>query len=528
MSGYRDILGRLLVGCNETVILIETKEENFLKAAYVMKTKGLFLTLIVTCLVFSAWLKGDETEYYAVLMEGAKVGYATHSREVSGGKVTTTEVVDVTLSRMGIALNSKTTETCVETIRGEPISFASDQGMAMMVMKTEGTISRDGMMKVRSSGAGEGQETSVPWPQGAVMAEGLRLMEMEKGLKEGAAYSVKIFSPGLMEAIDSNVLIGAKEQTDLFGRVVTLTKVETTMSMPGMGNITTTSYVDDEFRALKTEMPMMDMKLVLVACEKEVALGGNEIFDIGDKMFIDSPEPIEDAGTARAIAYGLRPTGDANNLTIPAGDNQRVQKMEDGLVIVVVEPVKVTKGGVFPYRGDDKELIEATRPSRFLQSGDAKVIELAKKAVGDTRDSLEAARRIEAFVAGYVENKSLSVGYASAAEVAVSRQGDCSEFSVLCAAMCRAVGIPARVVAGVAYVDDFMGKSGFGGHAWVEAYTGGKWVGLDPTFKSSGRGGYDAGHIALAWGDGEPAKFFNMATTMGRFKIEKVMVGGDK
>jgi hypothetical protein len=77
---------------------------------------------------------------------------------------------------------------------------------------------------------------------------------------------------------------------------------------------------------------------------------------------------------------------------------------------------------------------------------------------------------------------------------------------------------------GVAYVDDFEGKDGFGGHAWVEAYIGGKWVGLDSTFKASERGGYDAGHIAVAMGDGEPASFFNLATTLGRFKIEKITV----
>lgn len=493
-----------------------------------MKTRFLGLALIVLNLAVGERAKAEDAEYYAVLMEGAKIGYATHSRQVSGGKVTTTEVVDVTISRMGISLQTKTTEICVETTKGEPVSFACEQGMAMMVMKTEGAVGKDGMVKIRTSGAGEGQDNSFPWPQGAVMAEGLRLFEMDKGLKEGASYNIKIFSPGLMAAIDSRVQIGARQQIDLFGRIVTLTRVETVMSMPGMGEIATISYVDDEFRALKTEMPMMDMKLELVACEKEVALGGNEIFDIGDKMFIASPEPIEDVGTARAIAYGLRPVGDANNLIIPAGDNQRVQRTEDGSVIVVVEPVSVTKGGTFPYKGTEKEVIEATKPSRFLQSDDAKIIELAKRAVGDAKDSLEAARRIEAFVADYVENKSLSVGYASAAEVAASKKGDCSEFAVLCAAMCRSVGIPARVVAGVAYVDDFMGKGGFGGHAWVEVYTGGKWVGLDPMFKSSGRGGYDAGHIALASGDGEPIKFFNVATTLGRFKIEKVMVSSGK
>jgi hypothetical protein len=53
-------------------------------------------------------------------------------------------------------------------------------------------------------------------------------------------------------------------------------------------------------------------------------------------------------------------------------------------------------------------------------------------------------------------------------------------------------------------------------------------VGFDSAFKASGRGGFDAGHIALAMGDGEPADFFNIATTLGRFRIEKVVVNREK
>jgi transglutaminase-like putative cysteine protease len=116
------------------------------------------------------------------------------------------------------------------------------------------------------------------------------------------------------------------------------------------------------------------------------------------------------------------------------------------------------------------------------------------------------------------------VGYASAAEVLESRQGDCSEFAVLTAALCRAVGIPARVVVGIAYVQDFAGHEGFGGHAWTQAYVGDRWIGLDAAFKGSGRGGHDAGHIALAVGNGEPGDFFNMASALGAFKIEKLEV----
>jgi transglutaminase-like putative cysteine protease len=73
-------------------------------------------------------------------------------------------------------------------------------------------------------------------------------------------------------------------------------------------------------------------------------------------------------------------------------------------------------------------------------------------------------------------------------------------------------------------VKDFAGIDGFGGHAWVQAYIGGKWVGLDASFKGGGRGGYDAGHIALASGDGEPIDFFNLASALGEFKIAKIVI----
>jgi hypothetical protein len=505
----------------------------------IMKAK---IFLVVVIVLQSVWARAAESdfakatpdreiEYYAVIMEGAKVGYASHSRVEENGRVKTTETLDVTIGRFGTPVSIKTVETCVETSKGEPISFSAEQDMGMMAVKTEGVAGRDGMVKVKTNPGvpwGSVQESSFVWPKGAVMAEGIRIISMEKGLKEGTSYDVNIFSPGLMAAVGTQVKVGAKEEVNLFGRVVKLTKTETAMSMPGMGEMVIISYINEDFEALKTILPMMDMKLELIACEKEFALGSNEIFDIADKMFVASPEPIENIGSAKKVGYYLKPVEGAGNFTIPAGDNQRVERLENGSVIVVVEPVSAPKGAVVPYKGKDVEIIEATKPNRFLQSDDAKVMELAKRAVGNTKDAGEAAKRIEAFVADYIDDMSLSVGYASATEVAASRKGDCSEFAVLTAAMCRAVGIPARVATGLAYVDDFMGKAGFGGHAWVEAYIGNKWVGLDATFKAGGKSGFDAGHIALARGNGEPADFFGMATTLGRFKIEKVMVNGDK
>ncbi len=276
-------------------------------------------------------------------------------------------------------------------------------------------------------------------------------------------------------------------------------------------------------RTLKSVVPMAGMVIEMVDCPKEFALGKNDVLELIDKMFVKSPEPIEDVHSTTAITYTLNP-GKVSDLTLPTTDNQKATRTPEGKVVLEVRPVAAPAGGAFPYKGNDPALLEATQPTRFLQSDNEQIVTLARKAVGDAKDAAEAARRIEAFVAEYIDNKSLSVGYASAAEVVESRQGDCSEFAVLTAAMCRAVGIPSQVVVGVAYVQEFGGLQGFGGHAWTQAYIGGKWIGLDAAFKSSSRGGYDAGHIALAVGNGDPGDFFNMATALGQFQIEKIEV----
>jgi hypothetical protein len=358
------------------------------------------------------------------------------------------------------------------------------------------------------------------------MAEGLSLLTKEKGLKEGVEYTAKIFNAGVMQALDVHVRIGGEEEVNLLGRIVKLRKTTATMTIPMAGEIVSTSYVDEDNRAQKTLVPIMNMQIEMIACAKEFALGKDDVFEVINRMFINSPQPLTDADKASSITYTLSPIDNAE-FTIPATDSQEVFVVGDGTVTLTVGSASMPVGGVFPYAGDDEEIIEATKPNEFLQSNDEKIVELARKAVGRTKDAGEAARRIEAFVAEYIDEKDLSVGYASAFEVAESRQGDCTEHAVLAAAMCRAMGIPAQVVTGIAYVEDWRGLQGFGGHAWVQVYIGrktGKWVGIDPAFKGTGRYGCGPGHITLAAGSGIPGDFISLATTLGKFKIDKVEV----
>lgn len=490
-----------------------------------MKIRCILGICLVLTVAGRARAASDQTQYFALFIEGKKVGYAIQNRVVAEEKVTTTEQVSLTISRLNMPVTMNTTETSIETIDGKPLAFEALQDFSMMMIKITGKVHKNGKADITVTSMGAEQKSTIEWPNGAVMAEGLRLLQLKRGLKQGQSYTAKVFSAAIMQAVDIKTTIAGKKNVDLLGRVVALTEVHTTMKMLDAGEIASTGYVDDNFRLQKNIMSVMGMRVEMVACEKAFALGQNDVLDVVDKMFLASPVPLNNVRSAKSISYYLRPTSETDALPIPSGDNQKVRRLKGGRVIVTVRSVTAPKGVRFPYNGRDKTLLEATRPTRFLQSDRKEIIELARRAIGDTKDAAEAVKRIEAFVAGYIENKNLSVGYATAAEVAASRQGDCTEFAVLTAAMCRAVGIPAQIVMGLAYVDEYSGlRDRFGGHAWVQAYIGNKWVGLDSAFKSTGRGGFDAGHIALAIGDGAPEDFFNLVSTLGQFKIDRAIV----
>ena len=74
------------------------------------------------------------------------------------------------------------------------------------------------------------------------------------------------------------------------------------------------------------------------------------------------------------------------------------------------------------------------------------------------------------------------------------RNGACGSQSMLMAALCRAAGIPARVVWGCMYTHEMNGS--FGHHAWNEVFMGeAGWIPVDVTFHETDY--VDSGHLRL-------------------------------
>ena len=109
------------------------------------------------------------------------------------------------------------------------------------------------------------------------------------------------------------------------------------------------------------------------------------------------------------------------------------------------------------------------------------------------------------------------LGYADAVTALRSGAGDCTEFAVLLGALARAQGIPTRLVAGLAYSDNFGGhREVFGPHMWVQAWDGTRWKSYDAAL-----GEFDATHLALAVGSGAPEDFERLLAQIPQLRIEK-------
>ncbi len=167
---------------------------------------------------------------------------------------------------------------------------------------------------------------------------------------------------------------------------------------------------------------------------------------------------------------------------------------------------------------ENKPTADDSQPNDWLQSDAPEIIKLARQGAGDAQTPQQKMQNLQEFVRRFIRTKDLNVGYASALEVAKNPEGDCTEHAVLLAALGRALDIPTRVVDGLAYADHYAGSDHvFVPHAWAQAYVDGHWQSFDAALP-----GFDAGHIALAVGDGDPWRFFSGFDTLGRLRVDKV------
>jgi hypothetical protein len=198
-----------------------------------------------------------------------------------------------------------------------------------------------------------------------------------------------------------------------------------------------------------------------------------------------------------------------DDFVLPESQRQRVTSHKDGVTVLELSRDHRADKPT-PLSKEDRQ--ESVRATANMQSDHATLRKLAKEIVGDEKDPLKAATRIEKWVYKNLR-KTYDANADDALTVLENKAGDCTEHTLLFTTLARAAGIPAHEVGGLVYAGG--DKPSFGWHAWAEIHDGSQWVTVDPTF---GQVYVDPTHIKFSEG-AEDQAYLNVA---GKLKMKVV------
>jgi len=194
---------------------------------------------------------------------------------------------------------------------------------------------------------------------------------------------------------------------------------------------------------------------------------------------------------------------------------QHFEKRGDEAVLVVQAfPFTNEKSAQLPISADD-EILKFLEPTELVQSKDEEIAKIAQDIAVDKKNAWVVAKRISRWVSGNIRSTN-DVPFATAKEVLSLKKGDCTEYTVLFAALARAAGIPTKVCLGLTYSN----IGAFLYHAWAEVYVG-KWVPIDPALRQMQ---VDATHLKMFEGimteEEQQTHVLDMLSIIGKLSLD--------
>lgn len=466
---------------------------------------------------------GANDESWQVLeMGGSRVGYSqvtTTRRTGDDGQeiIVCDSLTHMQIKRFNQSLKITERLHTEETPEGQLLGFRYRMdNPPISSMETVGTIRGDTLtLETLANGATE--TTTSDWDP-TVKSPAWQDREMaDNPLKPGEKRSFPVYLPPLNQVLTLTLTESGPAKTKLLdGSEVDTTKVVISHSSFLLPSID--AFMDAEGNIVKTETKLLSV--VTYSVDRETAL--KEIDDQPVDLAIATlvkVEPIANAHDRERIVYRVTlPDGKAAD-AFPNGSTQQVTKVSDteAHLAVTATPSSPSEAAGPP----DEKFLKATR---FLDCKNSFVLKHARKAAPDGASPDDAARAMEKYVHDTMRDRNFATGLATASEVAEKLEGDCTEHSVLLAAMLRARNIPSRVAVGLVYSEQHQA---FAGHMWTEAYLDGVWTPLDATL---GKGSIGPAHIKVAdsaLDEDAPtpvAAFLPMLHLLGQLKLTVISV----
>lgn len=446
-------------------------------------------------------------EWVLVVLDGKQCGFGstltTETDTPGGPQFHTVHEEQFVVKRLSTNLTITQTSKITEDADGGVLDF--EQISSGMGSEIKSTGLREGDDLVVSS-RGETQRYHMPRLD-ALGPEKVRRLSDAVPLKPGQPFSFNTFASEYPQSVvvQKGSVVG-QETRNVRGVNRKVWKLTSEVSM--MPGLLSTYWVDDQgndVEALTVIPGIGDLhEYVTDRASCMAQMEGAEVFA---PTLIHPQRAIPSPGDQAQAVYRLTLTDPTKQLTLWDEGEQRILSTGPGFCEIEVTAEHITPDDAtwqLPH-DDTPALHPYLQASAYLEVNSPEIQALAKQAVGNEKNPVLAAHFIENFVREYITKKDLNIGFASAEETAKSREGDCTEHAVLCAAIGRAAGLPTRCVVGLGYIPPGVDEPAvasvtdndtgiFGFHMWAEAWIGpDKWVPMDAALN-----GFDVGHIAIA------------------------------
>jgi hypothetical protein len=476
--------------------------------------------------------------WQAAYFEGLKIGHA-HTVVIEtkkGDKSTfrTTRTLDLMIKRYGSVVPIKAVIVNDETDRGRLLSLSVTHEIAKDKQVTLSGEVKDGALLFRSSL--DENVHKLPFDNNAVGMYRQDVVFQKRKAKAGDRFKVVSYELALPAVVTLQIHVKDAEAVDRLAEEKTdkgTEIVRVPVRMLRVDAVPEKIEVGDRQIQLPTKRVWLDAKLMPVREQFDLpGLGTITLYNTtkqaAQKKGV-APELLPDVGLTTAIPvkqtidepYDTTRAIYRVTLTEPldkvfsSDERQKVRKLKDGALELTVKAVREPGGD-----DETKPAAEYLESSQFINSKNAQVKALAKKAVGAEKDPWKKALAIQRWVH---ENMKVTTaaGFPTAEQIAKDLEGDCRQHALLSCALCRAAGLPARTAVGLVYVRDEGRSPHFGFHMWTEVWVRGRWLGLDAILGQVG-----ATHLKM--GDHSWAKtvtlapFLSIAPTLGKIRIEVV------
>lgn len=316
-------------------------------------------------------------------------------------------------------------------------------------------------------------------------------------LQPGEERRFSIFNPLSLRTDTISITAIGPETLSLKGHAQEVTKIAERFA-----DTTVHAWLDQDGKVIKEEAAL---GLVLLRESQDDALGGgwqdSTPLDLVTAAAIPVRDTLPDPRALTRLRLKVSGTGDLLSFIFPPRQQQQGQT-------VTITQEEVSELATYTLPQQAPEFAADLAPTPFLQSTHPRLVAQVQQILKTERDALTAARQLLDWTYTALE-KTPSVGMPTALGVLDSKQGDCNEHAVLFTALARAAGLPARVAAGVVYLD-----SAFYYHAWAEVWLG-QWVAVDPVLQQFPA---DATHIKFV--EGGPEQHLALLKVIGQVGME--------